>query len=36
MSKSPFYLYIHGWIFDEVNISLGVFQQQIINDVQQF
>ena len=36
MCISPLYLCVHGDIFDEVNISLGVFKQQVIKDVQQF
>jgi len=30
MCISP--LYLDGWIFDEANISLGVFKQQIIKN----
>jgi len=36
MSISPLWLCVHTWIFHEVNISLGVFKQQTIKDVQQF
>ena len=36
ISISPLCLCVQGWICDEVNISLGVFKQQISNDVQQF
>ena len=36
MSISTLYLCVHGLILHEVNMSLGVFKQQIINYVQQF
>ena len=36
MSISSLYFCIHCWIFDDVNIILGVYKQQIVNDVQQF
>ena len=36
MYITPLYLCVHGDIFDKVNISLGVFKQQIIIDPQQF
>jgi len=36
MSISPLYVCVHGWIFHEVIILIGVLKQQIINDVQQF
>ena len=36
MCISPLYLCVNGWIYDEVNILLGVFKQQIIQYVQQF
>ena len=36
MSISQLYLFVHGWISQQVNISIIEFKQQIINDVQQF
>ena len=36
MSISQLWLWVHNWIFPQVNISFSVIKQQIINDVQQF
>jgi len=36
MSISQLWLWVHNWIFIQVNISFSVIKHQIINDVQQF